>query len=642
MALHWDSPFPTPAWQQSGDADRYWGKKLERSRMTPAAGLLLGADLASSLPVFLTPEILRTHMHVLGSTGVGKSFFLEAAIKSLILQGYGVALLDPHGDLYERILSFCAWLSIRKPQLQLHRRVVPFDVSETRRMIGFNPIARNARVMTYQVVALMEAIRKCFGQGSFQETPRLARWLFNVAYALVSCGLTLVQAQHLVNPGPSSMRTAICARIANPRIRAEWEWLESMKFDKREERIESTLNRIKPFVEHEIIRPILGQHTKTLDFPAILRDRKILLVNLARQNSISEDNQHLLGTLLVNELMTAAFGRRQQERTPFFVFIDEFGHFVTKDACEILDGGRKFGLHLTLAHQHLGQLRAKDQEVYYSTLTNARTKIVFGGLNDEDVDLIAREMFTGELDPDQVKDEIWHRGFEPVESTRTITAYSASQSDGDSSGHVDHSSLASGQVWIPGSEFWSSPTLSSSSRSSGSGSSRSSSHQSSYSSGTSETTVPFYEFHEYRELTSRTFRSLEEQLYLKKAQLKRQPNQHAAVLLPGQKVQLIKVATLRDLPVSGSQCEEFRQACIETAGCYKSPEAAEAELLALEDKLLLEARPAITVSADPHSGETSGPSKAPVPIWTRTAGKTSPAFDSRVNAPRRGESKQAL
>jgi len=152
--------------------------------------------------------------------------------------------------------------------------------------------------------------------------------------------------------------------------------------------------------------------------------------------------------------------------------------------------------------------------------------------------------------------------------------------------------------------------------------------------------VPFYEFHEYRELTSRTFRSLEEQLYLKKAQLKRQPNQRAAVLLPGQKVQLIKVATLRDLPVSGGQCEEFRQACIETAGCYKSPESAEAELVALEEKLLLEARPTITVTAESENGEKTGPSKAPVPIWTRTssAGRN----DRTTNTEQRGGSKQAL
>ena len=141
-------------------------------------------------------------------------------------------------------------------------------------------------------------------------------------------------------------------------------------------------------------------------------------------------------------------------------------------------------------------------------------------------------------------------------------------------------------------------------------------------------------------MTSRTFRSLEEQLYLKKAQLKRQPNQHAAVLLPGQKVQLIKVATLRELPVSGSQCEEFRQACIETAGCYKSPESAEAELVALEEKLLLEAKPAITVATESENRDKIGASKAPVPIWTRTS---SPGrSDRNANAPQRGGSKRAL
>jgi hypothetical protein len=145
-------------------------------------------------------------------------------------------------------------------------------------------------------------------------------------------------------------------------------------------------------------------------------------------------------------------------------------------------------------------------------------------------------------------------------------------------------------------------------------------------------------------LTSRTFRSLEEQLYLKKAQLKRQPNQHAAVLLPGQKVQLIKVATLRELPVSGNQCEEFRQACIETAGCYKSPENAEAELVALEEKLLLEARTTITVAAEPHNGEEKiGPSKVPVPIWTRTTGASTPErIDRKANVPQRGGSKRVL
>src|SRR5436309_1385310 len=85
MDLHRDRTPPVPSWHTPDTPKAYWTKKLERARATPRAGLLLGSNLASSLPVFLSPEILRTHMHVLGSTGVGKSFFLEAAIKTLIL-----------------------------------------------------------------------------------------------------------------------------------------------------------------------------------------------------------------------------------------------------------------------------------------------------------------------------------------------------------------------------------------------------------------------------------------------------------------------------------------------------------------------------------------------------------------------------
>src|SRR5689334_12861395 len=126
MSKNWDSR-SVARWQQALPSQDYWNRKLQQARNVPPAGLLLGNNLANSLPVFLTPKLLSTHLHILGSTGVGKSFFLEAIIKSLILQGRGVVLIDPHGDLYHRLLSFCSWLSVQKPQLGLHRRVIPFD-----------------------------------------------------------------------------------------------------------------------------------------------------------------------------------------------------------------------------------------------------------------------------------------------------------------------------------------------------------------------------------------------------------------------------------------------------------------------------------------------------------------------------------
>src|ERR1700722_8278519 len=99
MAQNWDN-LSASRWQQSLPSETHWDTKLRQARRVPPAGLLLGTNLANSLPVFLTPKLLSTHLHILGSTGVGKSFLMEAIIKSLILQGAGVVLIDPHGDLY--------------------------------------------------------------------------------------------------------------------------------------------------------------------------------------------------------------------------------------------------------------------------------------------------------------------------------------------------------------------------------------------------------------------------------------------------------------------------------------------------------------------------------------------------------------
>src|SRR5215213_86740 len=191
---YWDEPLAVARWDYPTDPERFEKKRLA-IRDAPAFGIQVGRNLTNNLPVHITPKQLSTHMQVLGSTGLGKSYFIEGIIKSLILQGHGVCVIDPHGDLYHRTLDFCAHLDQVQPERKLSTRVIPFDIAESKKIIGFNPMQRNARVMTYQVLALMEAIRKVWGQDSFQATPRLARWLFNAAYAVIDANLTMVQAQ---------------------------------------------------------------------------------------------------------------------------------------------------------------------------------------------------------------------------------------------------------------------------------------------------------------------------------------------------------------------------------------------------------------------------------------------------------------
>jgi hypothetical protein len=67
---------------------------------------------------------------------------------------------------------------------------------------------------------------------------------------------------------------------------------------------------------------------------------------------------------------------RAEDRRPFWLYIDEFHHFITPSMAEILSGARKYRMGLTLAHQELTQLK-REPEVASAVLSNACTRIVF-------------------------------------------------------------------------------------------------------------------------------------------------------------------------------------------------------------------------------------------------------------------------
>src|SRR5438874_13009279 len=72
------------------------------------------------------------HMYIIGKTGTGKSTLLETLIRQDIENGEGLALLDPHGDLVEKVLA--AIPENRKDDL------IYFNVADNARPLGFNPL----------------------------------------------------------------------------------------------------------------------------------------------------------------------------------------------------------------------------------------------------------------------------------------------------------------------------------------------------------------------------------------------------------------------------------------------------------------------------------------------------------------------
>jgi hypothetical protein len=165
---------------------------------------------------------------------------------------------------------------------------------------------------------------------------------------------------------------------------------------------ESTLNKVSAFVFNPTIKRMLGHPENKLDFRAIMDERKVLWCDLGGE----PETRRLLGSLLVTFLEYAAFTRRDtpvHERTPYFLYMDEFQDFSANDGSaktlsQILSEARKFGLHLTLAHQSLSQLQTRLS----GAIGNIQTKVLFG-MSRQDAEVFGRS--TGRVDIRAVKDD---------------------------------------------------------------------------------------------------------------------------------------------------------------------------------------------------------------------------------------------
>ena len=98
----------------------------------PQTGLLLGCvgNGKSQIDVRFQPMDRDRHCYIVGATGTGKSTLLFNMITQDIDAGEGVAVIDPHGDLYEQLLRSVPYEKIKD--------VVLINPCDTEHPIGIN------------------------------------------------------------------------------------------------------------------------------------------------------------------------------------------------------------------------------------------------------------------------------------------------------------------------------------------------------------------------------------------------------------------------------------------------------------------------------------------------------------------------
>ena len=296
----------------------------------------------------------RHHVYVIGKTGMGKTTLLENMIIQDIEQGRGVGVLDPHGDLAQRLLDFI-------PKRRIND-VVYFNPQDLEWPFSLNPLKHvEAGKRDLAAASLMAVFEKLF---SSSWGPRMAHILRNSILALLETpGSSLLGIPRLLYD--TNYREKVLAKVSDPKVKDFWvNEFSTYQSRFKTEAISPVLNKVGAFLTSPLVRNIVGQARSKVSFRELIDEGKILIASLPK-GTLGEENQLLLGSLLMTKLQLAAMERvdmPEEERKDFHLYCDEFQNFSTSSFIGILSEARKYRLDLTLAHQYIDQLdvRVKD------------------------------------------------------------------------------------------------------------------------------------------------------------------------------------------------------------------------------------------------------------------------------------------
>lgn len=342
-----------------------------RTKAAPAIvqhppGVVIGDNEhnGETVPVFLTADQRVRHTHIIGSNGTGKSSLLLNLIRQDIENGDGLAVLDPHGDLIDQILGFI-------PEDRI-KDVVLVDPSDVEFPIGFNILQAHSeeekRLLASDLVGVFRRLATSWGD-------QMDTVLQNAILVILesSRGGTLADLRRfLLEP---AFRTEFLTTVQDPELIYYWQKVFPQLGGGKS--IGSVLTRLQDFFSQKPLRNMVSQRKNLLDFADIMDSRKIFLAKLS-EGLCGEENSYLLGTLLVSKFQQLAMARQAQKvtmRQDFWLYIDEFQHFISSSMAKILTGARKYRIGFTLAHQELHQLQG-DAKVASAVMTQPCTRIV--------------------------------------------------------------------------------------------------------------------------------------------------------------------------------------------------------------------------------------------------------------------------
>lgn len=351
--------------------------------------ILLGSNEhhGSETAIGLTADERQRHVYIIGGTGNGKTTMLLYSIVQDMENGKGLAVLDPHGDLAETILRYI-------PEERI-KDVIYLNPDDLTHPIGINlleldptlkgdELLREKDLITESTISVL---RKIFSEDD-SGGHRIEYVLRNtIQTALTVEGSTLFTIFRLLNN--TKYRRSVVKTLEDQDLKNFWqnELGKAGEFQ-RVKMAAGITAKIGRFLFSASVKRILEQEKSSIDFDEILSSGKILICNFSK-GLLGEDTSTLFGTTVLAKLQVASLRRarlQQANRTPFYLYVDEFQNFATMSFVQMLSEARKYKLFLTMAEQSTSQ--QDQQRLVDIILANVGTVICFRSGSPADERLI--------------------------------------------------------------------------------------------------------------------------------------------------------------------------------------------------------------------------------------------------------------
>jgi len=336
--------------------------------LEPLAGADL--DLSEGIPVgeatiaddkqlvCVPPRVRRRHIHVIGRPDMGKSCLLESMILHDIKQGHGVAVLDPHGDLIARLLRLI-------PQ-EAVARTIYFNPGDPDWVPLWNPMSRIPGQDIGRMSDDMIAVLKSFVENWGDRMEHLLRHcIFGLKHLEHTTFLNLSDLLRTGTKESKEMRKLLLQVVQNEVAQQFWRYdYETYRSDE----FGPPRHRISKLLVGGTYALMLSQPYSKFTFRNIMDDGMIFLADLS--SNLGSDIRDILGGFMLAIIHSTALSRSDtapEDRRTFHVYLDEAHRFVNDCLEDMLVETRKFGVSLTLAHQHMRQFTRDQADALAST-----------------------------------------------------------------------------------------------------------------------------------------------------------------------------------------------------------------------------------------------------------------------------------